>query len=195
MTRLPVLFLAALVLPTATLLTSCSTPDEGGSRAGRTSAETGARRRGGALDAARDFVDALNTLDADRAASHIAWDLWVAEDARLKALLHALRAKASKTPPSPQALAAPAIKGSDVPLRDVLASENPSSLVAAIAKDRFKTSIREDFAPDRRTMDAKLVSWHLDRVERSATLWMPNGEQVQMLMFRRDGAWKLVPRW
>ena len=122
-------------------------------------------------------------------------DLWVAEDARLKALLHALRAKASKTPPSPQALAAPAIKGSDVPLRDVLASENPSSLVAAIAKDRFKTSIREDFAPDRRTMDAKLVSWHLDRVERSATLWMPNGEQVQMLMFRRDGAWKLVPRW
>lgn len=153
------------------------------------------RRRGGPLEAARSFVDALNTMDVERAAGLIDWNTWVAADARLKALLHALRRGAHQEPPSPQQLAAPAIEGSEVTLREILDSNEPSRLLATIARDRFAAAIREDFAPGRRQIDAKLVSWHLDRIERSATLWMPNGRQIQMLMHRRDGDWKLVPRW
>ena len=67
--------------------------------------------------------------------------------------------------------------------------------MASIAEQRFAAAIREDFAADRRTMDARLVSWHFDRIERSATMWLPNGKQIQMVLYRRGGTWKLVPRW
>ena len=189
---------AILLLVTTGLLVSCSShesPSDPAASSRTAIARSADERRGGALDAARRFVEALNVLDPEGAAACIAWDLWVAEDARVKALLQALRTKSLSSPPTPQELAAPALPGSSVTLREVLGSPDAPALVARIARERFIASIREDFAADRRKMDAKLVSWHLDRIERSATLWMPNGKQVQMLMFRREGAWKLVPRW
>ena len=184
MTRMPVLFLALLC-------GACATPD-GPREPERKSSRSS---DSGPLQAARGFVDALNRLDTRRAAALIDWDTWVADDARLVFLLDELRPRATKNPPTPQALDSSPIEGSKTTLREILTTSDAPKLMASIAEQRFAAAIREDFAADRRTMDARLVSWHFDRIERSATMWLPNGKQIQMVLYRRGGTWKLVPRW
>lgn len=184
MTRLAGLLLLMLAA------VACSSDD----RAAEARQARGSGHRG-ALAAARAFVDALNRVDAEAAAALIDWDVWVAEDARLHFLLGEMRLKAERSPPTPDDLARRPIEGSKVTLGEILTSPDAPRLVARISRERFKTSMQKDFAADVRKMDAKLAAWNLDRVDRSATVFMPNGETVQMVLLRREGRWRLLPRW
>ena len=148
-----------------------------------------------AVEAARAFVAAVNRLDAETAASLIDWDLWIAADARLKYLLASLRASAAKRPPTRTELASRPIEGSEATLADLLKPEDGALLVARISRERFKVVMTKDFAPEARKNDAHLASWNLDRIDRSATIHMPNGETVEMQLVLREGQWRLVPRW
>lgn len=149
----------------------------------------------GAVAAARAFVDAVNRLDAEAAAALIDWDVWVAEDAKLHFLLHEMRQRAKADPPTPSDLARHPIEHSEVTLGEILDSPDAPRLIAEISRERFKTAMRVDFAADVRKMDAKLAAWNLDRIDRSATVFMPNGERIEMVLLRRQGRWRLVPRW
>ena len=149
----------------------------------------------GAIETARAFVDAVNRLDAEAAAALIDWDVWVAEDAKLHFLLHELRERAQEDPPTPSDLARRPIKGSEVTRGEILDSPDAPRLIAGISRERFKTAMREDFAVGVRKMDAKLAAWNLDRIDRSATVFMPNGQRGEMVLLRRQGRWRLVPRW
>ena len=149
----------------------------------------------GALEAARAFVGALNDVDPELAASLIDWDVWVAEDARLKFLLHELRRRARADPPAEAEREERPIEGSDVTLGAILDADDAPQLVARVSRDRFKSVMIEDFAPANRKMDARLAAWNLDRVDRSATVFMPNGQTDEMQLLRRAGQWRLVPRW
>ncbi len=148
-----------------------------------------------AVEAARSFVRALNRLDSEAAAALIDWDLWIAGDARLTFLLASLREDAKLRPPTPEELAAHPIEGSDVTLADLLDPKDAAFVVSRVSRERFKTVMTEDFAPDTRKNDARLASWNLDRVDRSATIFMPNGETVEMELVFRERQWRLVPRW
>ena len=149
----------------------------------------------GAVEPARAFVDAVNRLDSEAAAALIDWDVWVAEDAKLHFLLNEMRQRAQRNPPTPGELSRRPIKGSEVTLGQILDSPDAPRLIAGISRERFKTAMSEDFALDRRKNDARLASWNLDRIDRSATVFMPNGQRVEMALLRRQGRWRLVPRW
>ncbi|MAE63635.1 MAG: hypothetical protein CMJ18_05135 [Phycisphaeraceae bacterium] len=147
------------------------------------------------IRAARAFVDAVNALDAERASGLIDWERWVANDVRLKVLVRELRHRYAKSPPGPKKLASHPIEGSDVTLQQILDSADPGALLARVSRQRFAATMVEDFSHENRKMPARLVTWNLDRIDQSATLFMPNGERVEMKLVNRNQRWWLLPRW
>jgi len=180
--------LAALLLA----LSGCTST---GNRIGPAPGAPGSADDSAPVRTARAFVAALNSLDADQAADLIDWERWVADDARLTALVSELRRRYLERPPGPLKAQSHPIDGSEVTLKELLAASDPGAMLARISRDRFAAAVREDFSRSARVMDAQLVSWNLDRIDTSATVFMPNGERVEMRMINRRGKWRLLPRW
>jgi hypothetical protein len=152
-------------------------------------------RRLGAYDSVRTFVEAVNRLDAPVVAEYVDWDLWVAADPKLFALVAQLRRRYQESPPPLEDLQSHPIQGSTVTLAEVLDPQGSLKALATAASQRFELEMAKDFAPEVRRNDARIAAWHEDSRETSASILMPNGVVVEFHVIGSSGQYRLVPRW
>ncbi len=155
----------------------------------------GPKANTGGLETTQACVAALNSGDSAAAARFVDWDLWVAEDPALAYLVHSLKQNYVTFPATPDDRARRPIEHASVTVGELLDAAEPGPLLARSAEERFIVEAGRDFAPTARRTDAKLLDYHSDQRERSATLLMPNGEIVEARLVWTDGKYRLVPRW
>jgi hypothetical protein len=148
---------------------------------------------GGVRDTAEAFAAAVNARDAERAADLVAWDLWVGEDDRLLHLVDELRKHHARVPPAPEDLASRPIPGASATLAELLDPDRARAALMRAARERFIAEFHRDFPPGDGA-SARVLAWHADQRERSATILMPDGEVLQARVVFQSGVNRLVPR-
>lgn len=152
-------------------------------------------RRAAAFETTKRFIQAVNSLDAKAAAAHVDWERWVASDPRLKVLLAELSERAMESPPTVDELASRPLDGSTVTYAELLDPKTGGLAAARAARERFEAGMVDDFRLDRRTTEARILAWHEDSRETSATLLMPSGDTIAVYITGHSGDYRLVPRW
>lgn len=149
--------------------------------------------RAGARDAVVGFVEAIDRRDGKAAAAFIDWYSWVGDDRQVMERVASLRAGYGRRPLSPEEASSRPIQDSTVTLAEILDDRTMLPALARAARERFEAGLAADFPAG--GGDAKLVAWHEDSRETSATVRMPDATIVEFVIVGVSGRYRLIPRW